>query len=68
MPVDMALDMLGLSPNVTKSKQPAGNPTPTAPPSRPADSDSAAPRKLVAARRKSQSNKKKHRRIPSRFT
>lgn len=53
MPVDMALDMLGLSPSVAKSKQPANNlanPMST-PPSPPASN--ATPRKLVAARRKS---------------
>lgn len=53
MPVDMALDMLGLSPNVTKSKQPANNlanPVSTPPPP---PASNAAPRKLVAARRKS---------------
>lgn len=52
MPVDMALDMLGLSPNVTKSKQPANNPAnPVSTPPPPASN--ATPRKLVAARRKS---------------
>lgn len=51
MPVDMALDMLGLSSNTTKSKQPANNPAPTTPPS--STAANATPRKLVAARRKS---------------
>jgi hypothetical protein len=49
MPVDMALDMLGLSPNVTKSKQPTNNLASTTPPPPAA---STTPRKLVAARRK----------------
>lgn len=63
MPVDMALDMLGISPYVTKSKQPDthhdnNKPLPdtlvnhTKPP---ANSAATGTRKLVAARRKSKS-------------
>ena len=57
MPVDMALDMLGLSPNIAKSKQSASDkplPKPlvqNTPPSVP-----NAPRKQVAMRRKSKLN------------
>lgn len=58
MPVDMALDMLGLSPHVTKSKQPDTHNKPmpdtlvnhAKPPINAANTGS---RKLVAARRKS---------------
>lgn len=67
MPVDMALDMLGISPYVTKSKQPdahhhPNNPKPlpdtlvnhTKPPTNSAaNSVVTGTRKLVAARRKS---------------
>lgn len=62
MPVDMALDMLGISPYVTKSKQPDThhkplpdtlvNHTPSKPPT---NSIATGTRKLVAARRKSKS-------------
>lgn len=60
MPVDMALDMLGISPYVTKSKQPDDHHKPlpdtvvnhTKPPT---NSAATGTRKLVAARRKSKS-------------
>lgn len=58
IPVDMALDMLGISPNNAKSKQPNGDKA--LPPSLVNHQNKAAitnPRKQVAARRKSQLNK-----------
>lgn len=52
MPVDMALDMLGISPHNAKSKHKKDPPAATA--SKPNPPVTAnAPRKLVAARRKS---------------
>lgn len=60
MPVDMALDMLGLSPHVTKSKQIDTHNKPQSDTlvnqsKPPAASASTGTRKLVAARRKSKS-------------
>lgn len=58
MPVDMALDMLGLSPNLTKSKQTASDkPLPKSLVQNTPASVTNAPRKQVAVRRKSKTPK-----------
>lgn len=57
MPVDMALDMLGLSPNIAKSKQSASDkPLPKSLVNQSPQPTSNAPRKQVAMRRKSKLN------------
>lgn len=58
MPVDMALDMLGLSPNTAKYKQSnSDKPLPKSLVNQNSHPISPASRKQVAVRRKSQSNK-----------
>ena len=58
MPVDMALDMLGLSTNTAKSKQSdSDKPQPKSLVQNTPPSVANAPRKQVAVRRKSQLNK-----------
>ena len=56
MPVDMALDMLGLSPNTAKSKHSTDKPQAQSLVQNPSPSVTNAPRKQVAVRRKSKSN------------
>ena len=57
MPVDMALDMLGLLPNLAKSKQTASDkPLPKSLVQNTHSHAANAPRKQVAARRKSKTN------------
>lgn len=56
MPADMALDMLGLSPNIAKSKQSNDKTPPPSLVQNTHPSVTNAPRKQVAMRRKSKLN------------